>query len=573
MDERMTKEDEKILVEARERYKKLSDANFHNKEIWKEGVRFSFNIEEGQWDSKDIENRTKEKRPYLTSNKLAKFVNQVVNAEKGIPNTDDVIPTDDKGDVKIASVYNDLIIDIEYRSEMEDIIGLAGEHAAAGGHGYWRYLTKYMDDSMDQEIFAAPILNPLNVDVDPRGMYGYIRECLPKDEFKEKWDVDPTDFVNGDDDSLWYEDEKVWIAEYFRKVPVNRVLVEVHDPVTGETSVIEETDETKATIKKLLEKRRRTAKSYKVEWYKLCGHKILEKGIWPGSTIPIVEVVGHEVHYQGKTYKLPLVWDALGPQKIVNYWLTSFTEKVALMPKAPIMVTSQQISGYETGWGQLNTKNMNYIVYNQTGAGEPHRLDPPQIGSGDLMLLNIGNNDIKDTLGIYDPGLGAQSNERSGKAIMARAARSDLATSTFPNNLMKAKLKGKRLLIEIIPKVYDTARTIRLRNTGENVQLNFPAIDWDGEGEKILINDLSKGRYDYRIKSITNPSRRQQTTDAIREAMQYAPGVADLLLPLFFENTDVAGAEKIAAALMKRSQLIEQSLLNKQQPPSGGNIM
>ena len=167
-------------------------------------------------------------------------------------------------------------------------------------------------------------------------------------------------------------------------------------------------------------------------------------------------------------------------------------------------------------------------------------------------MLNIANQDIKDILGMYESAMGMQSNERSGKAINARNQRSDLGVYAFQENLRKAKIKTKKIIIELIPKIYDNARVIRLRGADANIPINYPTMV---DGKVMLLNDLSRGRYDIRVRSAGSPSRRQQTADNIIQAMQYAgPQFAPSLLPLLLKYLDVPGSEEIAMTIMQTQQ-------------------
>lgn len=562
MAERMT--DNEILNKAKTYFKICSDEQQSNQENFVKSMKFTFNLEEGQWGSTDRENRSNERRPCLTSNKLAKFVAQVVNAERGMQNLEDIIPVDDQGDPAIAKLINEIIEDIEYTSDAESAYNMAGEYAVAGGFGYWRILTEYSDDSFNQEIKIKPIENPLLVYKDKRNRFAFIRECLPTDEFKETYpESSAIDFESNagyDNYELWWEDDKIWIAEFFLKEPCEKEIAEIMDSLTGETAVIELTKENKLQVESLGVLRRRKIKTHKIMWYKITGSEILDKKEWPGKDIPIIEVVGHSISLEGKTYKKSLTDDAQDNNRMYNTWLTSLTEKATLSPKAPFMVTQSQIQGHEKQWQEANIKNFPYLIYN--GVNPPQRVVAPPIDSAALQMLQIADNDIKDCLGMYEASVGQVSNERSGKAILARSARSDQAISSFPDNLRRAKAETKKQLIDLIPKIYDNERVIRLRKSDDLVRINMEVMG--NNGEPIIINDLSKGRYDVRVKSDITPSRRQQIADNMLSAMQYAPAYADLILPLVFKYTDAPGAEEITQAIQQRTQQIAQQ--NNQVP-------
>ena len=76
------KKTEDLIKEMREKFKKLHESEFDAKDSYVKDFKFAFNIDSGHWDAADVEARDEEKRPHITSNKLSKFVAQVVNAEK-----------------------------------------------------------------------------------------------------------------------------------------------------------------------------------------------------------------------------------------------------------------------------------------------------------------------------------------------------------------------------------------------------------------------------------------------------------------------------------------------------------
>jgi hypothetical protein len=564
MDERIEESglspDEQVLNRAKDRFLTLWEAEIDIKTEFEEDTRFAYNIDDGQWEDADIKERTSQKpqRPYLTMNKIHKFISQVVNAEKGMPNVDEIIPVDNEGDQEIADIYNELIQHIEYHSEATDAYSLAGEHAVSGGFGYWRILTQFEPDSFDQEIKIVPIKNPLMVSRDPNKKYAFIREALSKEDFLEKWPeeemIDFENYSGHDDYELWYEDDTVFISEYFEKIPVKKWLIEYIDNL-GEIS----TAKVDEIPKDMNIRRKRQVDDYKIMWYKISGTSVLEKKEWAGTEIPIVEVVGHEVFLLGKTYKRSLHRDAKDAQKMYNYWLTSMTEKVALAPKAPYLVTKNQISGHEAMWNSANVKNYQYLLYNQTGGQMPSRQPPVPIDPGSMTLLSIADQNIKDILGMYEASAGAPSNERSGKAIIARNARSDMGVFTFQDNLRKAKLETKKILIDLLPKIYDTQRVVRLRHKDSTIKINESVFE---NNEFVIKNDLSRGRYDIRVKDVNSPSRRQQTVDNIVQVMQYVPDFAGTLLPLALTNMDAPGSDEMVA-------VIQQQLQQQAQQPQG----
>jgi hypothetical protein len=185
-----------------------------------------------------------------------------------------------------------------------------------------------------------------------------------------------------------------------------------------------------------------------------------------------------------------------------------------------------------------------------------------------MALLNIANADIKDVLGMYEPTLGQQSNERSGIALKTRQNKADLGTFLFPDNLRRALIQTGKILIDLIPLIYDTERTVRIKGyEGEEqfVPINQETTD-PVSGEKVILHDLSRGKYDVQADTRVYSSRRQETADLMIQAMQYAPQLAPLFADLVFKYMDSPGAQEI-------EQRIKQYMAQQQQagqtPPGG----
>jgi hypothetical protein len=234
-----------------------------------------------------------------------------------------------------------------------------------------------------------------------------------------------------------------------------------------------------------------------------------------------------------------------------NYWLTAATETVALAPKAPFLVTPEEIRGHEAMWEDANRKNQPYLFFNKSGTRVPVREKPTEVQTGILAMLKQADTDIKDVIGIFEAGLGEVSNERSGRAIRLRQGRSDLGTGHFQEEFRNALVRTGKILIDLIPQIYDTARVVRVQSesgTGRLVPINQTVVD-PRTGQPLIIHDLSVGQYDVEASVRIYQSRREEATEMMIQALQYAPSVAPYILDLVFKFADWPGANEIADRL------------------------
>jgi hypothetical protein len=563
--------DEDFLKEIQDNYKEAVDGW---SDIYKQAshdIKFVYDVDSGQWPEKIKADRAKDDRPVLTLNKLQKFIRQLRGDMKMNRPRMKVIPVDDRADVIKAELYNGLIRKIEYLSSAEIAYDTAYMYAISGSIGYFRITTDFSDDnSFEQDIFIKRIINPLSIHLDPYAVefemedarYCFIEDMINQDDYKKRYPKsDIISFSSASKILLgdWLQHDKVRIAEYFKKESMLKKLVMLK---TGEVIPVDN----KMTIPAIKELggeivRERDVETYIIKWYKTNGVEILEESTWPGKYIPVIPVFGDEIVVDGQRHYLSLIRGAKDPQQMYNYWGTAATEAVALTPKMPFIVDHRQIQGFEREWEEAHRVNRMFIRYKAiAGLQKPSREPQSQIPSGIITMMQSTAFDIEDHLGRYESSKGEASNERSGKAIIARINQSDKGTYTFVDNLTRAIIYGGRQLIDLIPKIYDTPRTERIMNeTGEEtlVELNKPALG--REGEIVIQNDLSVGKFDLiATTGASYGSKRQEMVDMMIQSMQYAPQLASVIAPLIFKYSDWPGADEIYGEIKKAIQSAQQ---------------
>ena len=233
------------------------------------------------------------------------------------------------------------------------------------------------------------------------------------------------------------------------------------------------------------------------------------------------------------------------------------TEQIALEPKAPWLVTATNIAGYEGIWDQANKRNQPYLPYtpDQLNNGAvPARQAPPQSSQGMYQEIMVAAEDMKATTGIYDAGLGIRpATQRSGRAIQEERQESDVSNYTYADNLSRALVHAGRVLVDIIPKIYDSERVVRILNEDETTELvTVNQIATDEEGNEIRLNDLTVGKYDVIVS--TGPSfstKRAEAAEGMLEFVGAVPQAAALVMDLVVKNLDWPGAEEMAKRLRR----------------------
>jgi len=554
-----------------------NDVDSNNRAEALDDVRFCAG---DQWPV-DVQNsRVLESRPCLTINKVDAYVRQICNQIRQQRPRIKVQGMNNEADAKLAEILSGVCRHIEYQSSADVAYDTASEYAVKMGWGYFRVMTDYISpDSFEQEIYIRPIDNPFTVYFDPNSQLPdgsdaercLITTVVSKKTFRAMYPGkdDGQGFTSrgtGDSDSEWVTKEDVRIAEYFYTVRTPTKLVLLSDG----TSVFE--DElpdpqvlTDAGIE-IVEKRDTYKKQ--IKWCKLTAMEILEERDWAGKYIPVIPVYGQSCIIDAKHKKFGLVRMAKDPQRMYNYWTTALTESVALAPKAKWVMAEGQDEGHENEWAQANIKAMPVLRYKQTDtegrtAPAPQRLQPEPPPAGIVTATQGMSNDLMTVVGIYDPSQLPQGN-MSGKAIAGQQQQVDMVNFHYYDNLTRSIAYCGRIILDLIPKIYDTERVMRIIGADEKpeiITLNQRVTTEEGV-EKIL-NDVSVGRYD--VVMDTGPgfaTKRGEAVEAMMTLLAADPNLMQTAGDLIFRNMDFPGAEIIAdrmAAANPLAQVDEKS--------------
>lgn len=565
-------EKDDLLREARARSKKAIDFDRENKARAVEDQEFLDG--ENQWTAEAKAARNG--RPCVTVNKLPAHLDQLEGEQRQSRISIKVHPVDSRGDIGTAKIIQGLIRNIEYVSKAHIAYNTAFSGAAGSAYGAFRIITDYVsDDSFDQEILIKEIENALAVEYDSSAnehdrsdmMYCFIYEDMDRDVFKEEHpDIPPIDFEKEKDGGLstWSTKDTVRVAEYFRKKPSKKTIYLLEDGTVVDR--LEEGQKAKKT---------REVTTYTVEWYKITGNDIIEgPKVIPGKYIPVIPVWGKKLNVNGVRKIRGLVRNAKDPQRIYNYERSQYIENVALTPKAPYLLTPDQISGHEGSWKKSLKEAFAYLLYNpdKKAPWKPTREPAPQVPAGHAASMAITDKELNDTTGVPEAMRGIKSNERSGRALIERNRQGATGSFVYMDNLAIAIEHAGRIIVDMIPYIYDSSRVIRImdeKEVSQSVTINEEFIDKDGN--KVLY-DFSVGKYDVTVKpGPSYETQRLEASDSMTAFINAAPNTAPYIIDLVAETSDWAGAEKIAERLKK---ILPPELRDDEEgmsPPASGN--
>lgn len=554
------------LLECMRLFEADQEADKKNRDAALQDLAFVADLDGAQWDPQVRSQRMAQMRPCLTVNTLPQFIGQVIGDSRINRPAIKVRPAED-ADQDLADVRAGLIRSIEYQSDATGIYAQAGEDQVTCGIGHFRVGLEWIDDDVfDQDIRVKPISNPLSVvwdymSVDRTGKDArrcWVVDDIPKKEFEAQW---PNAVPGaGIPDLLlqtatrigWISQDTVKVVEYWRIEEVDRQIALLDDGTVkdyepgkpmadGRPMSDHVVNDTKG------QPRIRNVRRKQAVMQLITGLNVLTKPyILPITRIPIFKVEGRVVRVGDARVRFGLVRFAKDPVRLRNYWRSIGAELLALAPKAMWSAQASAVEGREDDFRKAHLTGDPLLVHND-GTEAPKRIDPPQFPGAILQEAQVNAQDIKDVTGLHDASLGIQSNETSGKAILARQREGDVATVMYHDNLNASIREAGVVMNMLIPISYDTARTIRV--LGEDGAVKLQRINDPQDPESV---DIGKGKYDIVVE--TGPSystKRVEAADSMLAFVQAVPQAAAVSADLIAKAQDWPDADVIAKRLKR----------------------
>lgn len=516
------------------------------------------------WDPDDRNLREDAGRPVLSFDEFSQYVNQLINEIRQHKRAIKVTPIGYGANDKLAQFRQDLIRQIEYRSNAQQAYTSGFENTVQRSYGFWRVVSRYVNTpkesggsggAFDQELVIEPLPNPDLVTIDPDIQkpdgsdmnYAFIAETWPLADYKRKWPNAKIQDFNVEiakEAPDWIDAERIRVAEYWTIERQDRRLLLF--TVEGASMEVYEDDLDKpefSIFKGLEPVKSRVVEVPTVMHYMTNGFEVLgEPTEWPGKSIPIVCCFGKIMYVDegagSKRRILSLVRLARDPAMMLCYYRSCEAELVGMTPKIPYMIRRGSLSAEELLNLQKSLHEPVAVIQVETTsdrlpAGTVYEFPQRQPYEPPIQPLEIGAEScrraIQAAMGISTLPTSAQrKNEKSGVALQTIRDAEQQGSFHFIDSYENAITRTGAILEELIDAHYDTARNVTVR-TGEDqpkeMRINDPSPDNlpQGQSEPLM---LGRGTFDVTLS--TGPSY-----DSEREA---ANDFADTLLQSPFAN-------------------------------------
>jgi len=548
-----------------------------------------------QWE--DAVRQDRQGRPCLTTNKVRQHNLQIINDARQNKAQIKVTPTGNNATYEAAQVFSGIIRRIEYQSKAIDAYSTAIYHQVESGIGYVTVETEYTDaGGFQQEIYIRRQSDPRKFYIDPDAKEYDKADMNFAFEFADipryQWEAEhgpntappPAAFDNTADD--WTTTDHVRVATYWRRASKQDRLHLLRDGRMMRDSELD--DEQRAIYEPLID-RSRDISEKEVLWYRIEGNEIVDRGVWAGKFIPIIPCIGEETVINKVMDRKGHTRSQIDAQRIYNYWSSAAVEQVALQTKVPFIAAAKAVEGHEDKWHNANVRNYAYLPYNATDDDgkdlpPPARTPPPTMAQAYIQGMTIARQDLLDVTGQYQAELGMPSNERSGVAIQQRQRQGDTATYHYIDNQAKMIRQVGRILLDLIPKIYDVPQVMQIMGEdGEASNIlsapnsvlphmqvvpnqpigpNGPQPLTPDQADQmradpnqpnpLIIFNPTIGRYD--VEADVGPSfgtQRQEASNAFSQIMQANPAAFQIVGDFWAANSDFPGADELAERLRR----------------------
>ena len=532
----------------------------------------------------------------LEVNKLGVLYNHIIGDQ--IQNTPNLqISPDEDVPVEAANIRSALIKNITLNSDTKTIFQRAFGQAVCAGYGAWRVYTKYLhDESFDQEPAIGGFDDPNRCywDISAQhvtktdGMFAGHKTRMSRKAFRDLHGKDVesqigTTSITEDATMAFADDDSITIIDDYEKEGRKENIYKLSDGSVVDTEAFGKLEKIKIEKKKILIKdgqpatvlEKREVVKYIIKHRQIAGDFVLEETDFPTTTLLPIVFLDMRSYYtkSGQQITRSFFKDVKDAQRYLNYLATQSAYIMKISRYDQFMAPRKCVASpdVEQMWRNPSVVN-GALVYDETQSGaKPEQLRPAELSQSIIQQYERTLIDIQSGTGIYNTQLGEIGNEISGTAIEGRNKRGAKNTQIPRTSVDIAIAITGEIINEMIPKLYDTQRSLILpmdQSSEQRVEINKPA---DPYGMQID-NDMTKGRYKIRLKpGVSYEGQKEEALNSFQLVLQAdrSGSVFPMIADLYAENLPLDNNMEIRNRLrtMVSPDIIEAGKTGKPLPP------
>lgn len=485
-----------------------------------------------------------------------------------------VSPTGGEASDQDAKVLNGLVRNIRNISNADDVFNSSARNNVVSGFDCFEITQDYIDaDSFDQDLFIKKIPSAIDsvwfdcgaTERDKSdALFAFKLTGMTKQEYQSKYPDGSMQSIGTDRSFDAYSDkpELITVGQFYYKKPENIELVKMSDG-----SVYRDDDKFQSIKDELAqagitETDRRTRKGWRVHSRIFDGQKWLTK---PQKTvfnnIPLCPIYGNYDVVENKPVYFGVIEKLYDHQRTLNYAVSRDVEDGALSPSATTWMTADMAAGYEGDYQDMNTakkpirlfnidpKNPN-LVPQQAGGAQPSMALQTTISNMQQMFQTSSN--------VFTAQQGNANPNQSGIAGLQQIEAGNTGSIKWFKALQTAVCYAGKVLLDAIPRVYDSTRQVRILEddgTAQTVTLNSVVFD-NQTGKPVELYDLSKGDYDVVCEfGAAFNTQQKESVETFLQVAQVDPTIIEQGKDIFLKSIG-------SPAMTQMAERVRQAMLN-----------
>lgn len=590
----MAKDYEDSYEELSEVLQMLADVQESEQDLRDEGRSNEHFIykKDGQWEPNVISMFSQ--LPRYTFDKTTAKMESVCGELEQMDFDIKIIPANNDSNEDTAKIYDGLIRNIENISDMPAIIRAAARGAYITGQDGWRIRNDYLDyASFDQDLIIEKINNfndrvwfdPNSERADRQDAeWVIVLQKLTCEAYEERFKKEDDDFGYASvgegrtTDVYTRKPEHITVGELIYRKYEKTTLVQLSNGWVFEKDS-EDYKVKYLQIKDELDAAGVTVARERVTKKPIICVRFFNGSEWltdaqetPFKSIPVIPVYPSFIISENKPVYISPVTKLKDPQRVYNYIASRQVGEAALSPREKIALTEDQADGYQGKYSKLNTDQSAVFVYKHNdGQPPPFKIGGYNVNPGLETLRMAMSQDLIDISGVFDAQTGNDMQAHSGVAIRNLQNKGDISSAKLVRAIEFAMSRTARILIEAIPAVYDAERQVRIigQDGASEIKTLYETVIDNQTGQPVVINDLSKGKYD--VVCSAGPAfsnRQQETVAAITEMAAVDPSIIQFGQDVLLKNTNAPGmdilAERARDRLFKSGMIPESQLTDEE---------
>lgn len=557
--------------------KKDQDCEDDNREKHREATHF-LNKRDGQWEPKIVNKMTN--RPRYTFDKCNPIVDQIMGEIDQADFDISIIPSSMEASKETAKVYDGLIRNIENLSGAKHIYNASTRVAISSGMDGWRVVHDWADHkSMDMDLFIEKVHNYVDrvffdctAEEQTMSDAGHVHVLHPMDKEAYKREYPKGSCIGVDTnrsaDVYTFKKEIVMVGELLFKKYIPKTIVQMTNGAVYEVNAKFERIKDELARDNIKVHRDREIEFCQVMSQFYDNKDFLtdpQKTVF--SYLPIIPIFGNFLVSEDKVIYWGVVEKLMDPQRVYNYASSREVEEGALSPRGKYWMTKKQAAGHEAKLKTLNINADPVQFYNHVeGENPPFWQGTPAVNPALASISERASGDLDAAGGMFHANMGDNPGLQSGVAIKSLQNKGDNGTYKYFNSKEIALWWTAVVIVDAIPKVYDSARQVRLLSKNMNaeiVPINTVVID-EQTRKSVELNNLTKGKYD--VVCTVGPAfqnKQQETVTAITDLATIDPSILALGADVLLNNINAPDINLIAER--KRMQMLAQGLIPESQ--------